>query len=117
MSDPNECAREVTWGDQAYPLNLSHPWVRNVLNYRGLPGPNGATPAACLARFEAGNYSADDVERVLELGLIGAGMAERDADKLLDTHVRGKPIATNAGSAAALLVALFLGNARDDARA
>jgi hypothetical protein len=109
MIEANECAREVTWGDQTYSLNLNHPWVRNVLTYRGLPGPNGSTPAACLARFEAGNYSIDDVERVLELGLIGAGMAERDADKLLDAHVRGKPIGPNAGIAAGLLVALFIG--------
>jgi hypothetical protein len=118
VSEPNECAREVIWGNQTYSLNLNHPWVRNVLNYRGLPGPNGNTPAACLARFEAGTYLLDDVERVLELGLIGAGMDDRDADKLLDAHVRGKPISNNAGVAAGLLVALFLGKpASDDARA
>jgi hypothetical protein len=109
MNNANECAREVTWGDQTHPLNLNHPWVRNVINYRGLPGPNGNTPAACLARFETGSYSIDDVERVLELGLIGAGMDERNAEKLLDAHVRGKPISGNAGVAAGLLVALFLG--------
>lgn len=107
MTDP--CARSVTWGDETYSLNLNHPWVRNVLNYRGLPGPNGNTPAACLARFEAGNFSTDDVERVLELSLVGAGMAEHEAEKLLDAHVRGKPIAINAGTAAAVLVGLFVG--------
>ena len=109
MSDANESAREVTWGETTYPMNLNHPWVRNVLTYCGLPGPNGNTPAACLSRFEAGNYSIDDVERILELGLVGAGMAERDADQLLQAHVRNQPIATNAGIAAGLLVALFLG--------
>jgi hypothetical protein len=111
VSDANECAREVTWGDQTYTLNLNHPWVRNCLNYRG------PSPAACLARFESGNYVTDEVERILELGLIGGGTAERDANMLLDAHVRGKPISNNAGVAAGLLVALFLGTPRDDARA
>src|SRR5690242_5919745 len=105
----NECAREVTWGDLTYSLNLNHPWVRNVLSYRGIPGPNGNTPAACLARFEAGNYSIDDVERVLELGLSGGGLNEQEADELIEKHVRGNPIAINAGIAAGILVSLFVG--------
>jgi hypothetical protein len=107
VSDP--CERSVQWGDQTYKLNLNHPWVNRVLSYRGLPGANGNTSAACLARFDGGTYSADDVERVLELGLIGAGMPEREAEALLDAHVRGKPLAINAGFAAGALVALFVG--------
>ena len=112
MSDP--CARTVTWGDQPYSLNLNHPWVRKVLSFQGI---NGKQPAACLAGFEIGAYSIDDVERILELGLIGAGTSEREADKLLDQHVRSKPIGENAGAAAAVLAALYLGNPNDDASA
>lgn len=112
MTDP--CALSVTWGEGTYSLSLNHPWVRSVLGFRGLPGPNGNSPAACLARFEAGTYSTEDVERVLELGLIGAEMSESDADKLLDQHVRGKPIATNAGTAAAVLVGLFVGTSNNE---
>jgi hypothetical protein len=103
VSGTNECAREVTWGDQTYILNLNHPWVANCLTYRG------PAPATCLAKFESGNYSTDEVERILELGLIGGGMSEREADALLNADVRGKPIASNAGVAAGLLVALFVG--------
>jgi hypothetical protein len=114
VSETDPCARTITWGNEAYTLNLNHRWVRNVLNFRGLPGVNGNSPAAALARFEAGIYSIEDVERVLELGLIGAGMSERDADNLLDQHVRGKPIGENAGSAAALLVALYIGVGKPD---
>jgi hypothetical protein len=55
------------------------------------------------------------VERVLELGLIGAGMSERDADALLNQHVRRQPIADNAGVAAGLLVALFMGQKKEAA--
>jgi hypothetical protein len=112
MTDP--CARSVTWGDETYPINLNHPWVQRVLAVRGLPGPNGNSPASCLGRFDAGTYSTEDVERVLELGLIGAGMPESEAEKLLDRHVRGKPIATNAGSAAAVLVGLFVGTPNNE---
>lgn len=114
MTETDPCARTITWGDQTYTLNLNHRWVRNVLNYRGLPGVNGNSPAAALARFEAGIWSIEDVERVLELGLIGAGMPESEADKLLDAHVRNQPIGENAGSAAALLVALYIGVGKPD---
>src|SRR5690348_12814841 len=107
----DQCAREVTWGAQTYPLNLNSKWVRNVLSYRGLPGPNGiSSPADCLSRFESGNYSIEEVERILELGLIGAGMNEQETDQLIEAHVRRQPIANNAGVAAGLLVALFVGN-------
>jgi hypothetical protein len=111
----DECARTVTWGETTYTLTLNHPWVRNVLSYRGIPGDNGSALAAVMNRFETGSYSIEDVERVLELGLIGAGMSERDADALLNQHVRRQPIADNAGVAAGLLVALFMGQKKEAA--
>jgi hypothetical protein len=111
MTD-NECARTFTWAGGTTTFNLNHPWVRSVLSYRGIPGANGNTPAACLARFDAGNYSIDDVLAVLELGLIGGGMTRREADAVLDVHVRGKPIAPNAMIAIEVLAALFVGAAK-----
>lgn len=110
----DQCAREVTWSGTTYALNLNHPWVRNVLSFRGIPGENGSSLAACLSRFE-GSYSLEDVERVLELGLIGGGNSERDTDALLNQHVRHEPIAVNAGIAAGLLVALFMGQNKEAA--
>jgi hypothetical protein len=111
----DECARTVQWGETEYSLTLNHPWVRNVLNYRGIPGDNGSSLTSVMNRFETGSYSLEDVERILELSLIGGGMSERDADALLNQHVRTKPIADNAGIAAGLVVALFLGANRDAA--
>ena len=108
MTD-NECARTITWAGGTTIFNLNDRWVRNVLSYRGIPGPNGSTPSAVLSRFEAGSYSIDDVERVLELGLIGGGMTRREADAVLDAHVRGKPLAPNVMIASEVLVALFVG--------
>jgi hypothetical protein len=110
MTD-DKCARDITWAGGSHTFNLNHPWVRNVLSFRGLPGPNGDTPAACLSRFDAGTYSIDDVERVLKLGLIGGGMTKREADAVLTAHVRGKPLAPNVMIALEVLAALFVGDA------
>jgi hypothetical protein len=112
VTEIDPCARTITWGEQTHSLNLNHPWVRRVLSYRGI---NGKPAASLLLGFETGAYSIEDIERLLELGLIGSGMPERDADKLLDQHVRGKPVAANAAVAADLLMALYVGKP-DDAR-
>lgn len=98
-----DTSREITWAGGTHTFDLGHPWVRRVMSYRG------PAPAAVLARFEAGTYSPEDVERLVELGLIGGGMPERDVDALLDTHVRGKPLAPNVILASAVLSALFVG--------
>ena len=110
MTD-DKCARATTcWGGGPYIFNLNHPWVRNVLAYRGIRDPLD-TPAACLLRFEHAAYSDIDVERIIELGLIGGGMAERDVEALLDAHVRGQPLGPNAMIAMGVLAALFVGDA------
>jgi len=108
MTD-DKFARVITWAGGQHTFNLNHPWVRNVLKYRGIHGANGNTPAACLLRFETGTYSIEDIERVLELGLIGGGMDKQSADSLLDQHVRGKPIATLAVTAVQVLETIFIG--------
>jgi hypothetical protein len=110
MTD-DKCARVINWAGGSHTFSLNQPWVRNVLSFRGLPGSNGDTPAACLSRFDAGNYSIDDVERVLELGLIGGGMTRREADAVLAAHVRSKPLAPNVLIALEVLAALFVGDA------
>jgi hypothetical protein len=98
-----ETSREITWAGGTHTFDLGHPWVRRVMSYRGL------TPAAALARFEGGNYTPEDVERLIELGLIGGGMSDRDAEALLDAHVRGKPLGHCTAVASMALVALFVG--------
>lgn len=103
MTDTSPCAREITWSGGTHLFDLGHPWVRRVMNYRG------PAPAAVAARFETSNYTPEDVERVIELALIGGGMPERDVDALLDAHVRGKPLGPNVILASAVLAALFVG--------
>jgi hypothetical protein len=110
MTETTKCARAVTWAGGTDIFDLSHPWVWNVLSVRGLPGPNGSTPAACLARFHDGTYSLDDCERVIELGLIGGGLTRPEATALLNAYVRGKPIAPSALVAIGVLASLFVGD-------
>jgi hypothetical protein len=113
----NQTSRVLTWAGGTHKFDLSHPWVWSVLSIRGLPGPNGATPAACLARFHDGTYLLDDCERIIELGLIGGGATRPEATKLLNDHVRGQPIAPLALIAFEVLGALFIGASRDNASA
>ncbi|MFK4523690.1 hypothetical protein ABIF90_001671 [Bradyrhizobium japonicum] len=100
-----ETSREITWAGGTHTFDLGHPWVRRVMSYRG------PAPAAALARFEGGNYTPEDVERLIELGLIGSGLPERDVEALLDAHVRGKPLAPNVIIASTILAAFFVGAA------
>jgi len=110
----NKCAATINWAGGSHIFDLSHPWVWNVLSIRGLPGPNGSTPAACFKRFDDGTYSTDDVERVVELGLIGGGATRREADQLLTDHVRGKPVLPSYALAMQVLAALFVGDIRPE---
>lgn len=114
MSDDDKCARTFEWAGGTHTFNLNHPWVRAVLAHRGIRDPLD-TPPACLLRFDQGTYSEIDIERVIELGLVGGGMSERDVETLLDQHVRSKPLAPIAMLAAQVLSAFFVGDA--DARA
>jgi hypothetical protein len=111
----SQCARVVTWAGGAHTFDLSHPWVWQVLSIRGLPGPNGSTPVACLARFDSGTYAIEDVERIIELGLIGGGATRQEADAILNDHVRGKPILPNVLLAMQVLTALFVGDSQVEA--
>ena len=105
----SECARVLQWAtDRSDTFDLGHPWVRNVLAYRGL-GPRCEPPAACLRRFEEGVYSTDDVERVIELGLIGGGKSDDEAEAPVGQHVHRAAIGPNAVVAFEILAALFLG--------
>lgn len=111
MSDLDECARELAFAGGKYVFNLNEKRTRLILQHRGLPGQFGNTPGACLKRFENSVYGIEDVERVLELGLLGGGTPPREVERLLNEHVRSKAIAPNAEIAVQVLVALFTGAA------
>lgn len=104
----SETAREIQWAGGTHTFNLNHPWVRQVLSIRGLPGDFGSTPAACFKRFNEGIWGNDDVERVIELGLIGGGLSDTDAEALVNQHVRSKPVLESSALAMTVLSTLFV---------
>ncbi|MBN8977856.1 MAG: gene transfer agent family protein [Rhizobiales bacterium] len=108
MTDTTETAKPITWAGGQHPMTLNHPWVRANLSIRGLPGDYGSTPAACLKRFNEALWSIDDMERVIELGLIGGGLSRRDAADLVERFVRTRPLMENAPVAITVLSMFFV---------
>lgn len=112
-----ESARTINWAGGSHTFDLADKRAASRLQVIGLPGQYGNTATAAFQRFEQGVYSIDDVERIIEWGLIGGGMSSLDAKQIVDLHVRGKPIATNAMLAMNILTALFIGAEHADASA
>ncbi len=118
-------ARSFTLGDREHSFDLASPTVDAIIRGeipadravarrfgfipRPLAGQFGDTAAACLKRFEQSVYSVGDVENVLALGLIGGGEVAAAAFDIVDTCVRGRPLAETAPIAFEVLAALFVG--------
>lgn len=124
MSKIGACAREIEWAGGKHVFDLSDPFVLGVIDgaMQAMPhalilryemqkpfgGQFGDTAAAVLKRFDNAVYSPRDVERIIELGLIGGGMEARTAIALVDKHVRGQPLQRNAVVAFTVVAALFV---------
>ena len=107
MTDINTTPKPMIWSGGEHVFNLNHPYVRNVLSIRELPGDYGSTPAACFKRFEQGIFSTEDVERVIYLGLIGGGLSIKEAGALVERFVRSQPVLENSATAFSVLATLF----------
>lgn len=122
----NPCARTIMFGGEMRNFNLNNPHILAavdggisalssitlLMHFGGqqpLAGQYGSTLAACLKRFEQNVYSIVDIEHIIALGLIGAGMSAAEAFDLVDKHVKGQPVAANALIAYEVLAALFVG--------
>jgi hypothetical protein len=107
----SKCATTVNWNGGTHVFDLNHPRASWMLQQRQspFPGQYGDTPAACLRRFEEGVYSPTDIEAIFRIGLIGGGLSENEADRLVSEHVRGCPVAENAVIAVEVLSNLFTG--------
>lgn len=107
MTDITNAIQPMKWSGGEHVFNLNHPWVRNVLSIRGLPGDYGSTPSACFKRFEQGIFSTEDVERVIYLGLIGGGLSVSHAAALVKEFVSSQPVLENSVTAFSVLATLF----------
>ena len=107
MTDINTTPKPMIWSGGEHVFNLNHPYVRNVLSIRELPGDYGSTPAACFKRFEQAIFSTEDVERVIYLGLVGGGLSIKEADALVAKFVRSRPLLENSTTAFSVLATLF----------
>ena len=100
-------ARDITWAGGMHRFDLNSRRVRWMVRQSPFPGQYGDTAAACLKRFDESVFSIDDIERVIELGLIGGGLSAAGAAAIIDQHVRGKPQAALGLLAHQVLLALF----------
>lgn len=113
----SKCAKSINWAGGTHVFDLNSPRVAWMLGKSPFPGQFGDTPAACLRRFEESVFSPVDVERIIEMGLIGGGTGRNEAAGLVASHVRGEPIAANALIAYEILANLFTGANNVDASA
>ncbi|MDA9530332.1 GTA-gp10 family protein [Bradyrhizobium sp. CCBAU 25338] len=113
----SKCAKSINWAGGTHVFDLNSPRVAWMLGKSPFPGQFGDTPAACLRRFEESVFSPADVERIMEMALIGGGLGRNEAAGLIAGHVRGEPIAANALIAYEVLANLFTGVNNVDASA
>ena len=113
---PSSCAREITWAGGSQTFDLGSRRVSWMLRQERhpFPGQFGDTPAACLRRFEEGVQSPDDIERVIEIALLGGGLSQAEVHAIIAEHVHGQPQAPLSLLAHQCLIALFIPLAEEE---
>lgn len=101
MSRHGDC--EAFLGDQMRAFRLGFGEVRQ------LQEKCDAGPQAILTRLFDGSWRIDEYAETIRLGLIGAGMDTRSAEKLIETWVRNRPALEVIPTAQIILGAFVLG--------
>lgn len=68
-------------GNDDYPLQL------RIGELRALQAEVGVGPSALLNRLQFGEWTVDDVIETIRLALIGGGMSQKDAKKLVTHYI------------------------------
>lgn len=89
-----------------------HPFELRLGELRALQQHCDAGPPWVLRRLQSGQWHVDDVVQPIRLGLIGGGMAEPEARKLVDRHVV-TPLGNFVLLAVAILTPSLFGEADD----
>lgn len=90
-----------------------HDFALNIGELRALQKNCDAGPELILTRLNAGSWLVDDIFEVLRLGLIGAGMANKDAGPLVRKAFDEAPIFNLKSPAYEVLAAALIGDEYD----
>jgi hypothetical protein len=86
MSDLNPTAFKGYFGDGEHVFELTPPMIEE------LERKTGVGVGIVVNRVSAMLFSFADLIEIIRLGLIGGGMAPVDAQRMVDTYAKGRPI-------------------------
>lgn len=86
MSDLNPTAFKGYFGDGEHVFELTPPLIVELEKKSGVP------LGVIVSRVSAMLFSFTDLIETIRLGLIGAGMAPAEAQRMVDTYAIGRPI-------------------------
>lgn len=94
-------------------LGGEHEFALDIGGLRALQGHCDAGPQQILNRLTTGHWRVDDVFQTIRLGLIGGGMAQADANRLVDATFKSHKLMQFRPTAQAILVAALIGDPDD----
>lgn len=89
------------------------PFALRIREMRALQSICDAGPGELLQRFEAQRYRLDDVRETIRQGLIGGGLSDAMATKLIADHFDNRPLAQFVVLAQIIVAAALVGVADD----
>lgn len=93
----------ITWGDDEHIFRLP------LKQLRELQDKTDVGPEALYRRVSSGDWKVQDLRETIRLGLIGGGMDEVKAAKLVHQYFDDSPILKHKPTALAILLAALLG--------
>lgn len=90
-----------------------HPFALDIGALRALQTACDAGPQQILTRITAGSWRVDDLMQTIRLGLIGGGMAQAEAARIVDAAFRSHPLLTFRPTAQSVLVLALMGDPED----
>lgn len=90
-----------------------HPFLLGIGELRALQAKCDAGPMWIMTRLLSGQWMVDDVVETIRLGLIGGGMDQKEARKLVGLHVGDGAYQRNVATAAAILQVSIMGDEDD----
>ena len=90
-----------------------HAFALDIGALRALQTACDAGPQQILARIAGGTWRVDDLMQTIRLGLIGGGMEQKEAARLVETAFKSHPLLTFRPTAQSVLVLALMGDPED----